>query len=133
MPPGLSIDPATGLISGVIDNSASVAGTYTVAVTASDGKGGLVTQSFVWSVTNPVPTATDDFATTPEDTPVTIAILANDSDPDADPLTITAISAANGSVVVNPDGTITATQGTSEGESKSAACEYFGSSRPPDR
>ena len=109
LPPGLSIDPATGVISGTIDNSASLAGTYAVSVTASDGKGGSVTQNFSWSITNPVPTAANDFATTPEDTPITVAILANDSDPDGDTLSITAISAANGSVVVNANGTITYT------------------------
>ena len=34
------------------------------------------------------PVAVDDFATTDEGTPVTIDVLANDSDPDGDPLTV---------------------------------------------
>ena len=37
---------------------------------------------------NHVPVAADDFATTGEDTPVTIDVLANDSDPDGDPLAV---------------------------------------------
>lgn len=58
---------------------------------------------------NTDPTPAPDTAVTDEDTPVTIPVLANDSDPDGDPLTVTGGSATNGSVTVNPDGTITYT------------------------
>jgi large repetitive protein len=111
LPPGLSVDPLTGVISGTIDNAASQTngGIYAVTVTASDGKGGETAQSFTWTTTNPAPTATNDSATTPEDAPVRIAVLGNDADPDADPLTVTAASAPNGTVVINPDGTLTYT------------------------
>ena len=111
LPAGLTINPATGVITGTIDRSASQVngGVYTVAVTASDGKGGTVTTSFTWTVTNPGPTAANDSATTAEDTPVTIAVLANDTDPDGDPLTVTSATAAHGTVVINPNGTITYT------------------------
>ena len=48
------------------------------------------------------PVAADDSATTPEDTPVTIAVLANDSDPNGDPLTVSAVSApAHGAATTN--------------------------------
>ena len=111
LPAGLTINPTTGVISGTIDRSASqvAGGIYNVAVTASDGKGGTVTSSFAWTVTNPGPTATNDLASTNEDTPVTVAVLANDSDPDADPLTVTSATAPNGTVVINANGTITYT------------------------
>jgi large repetitive protein len=111
LPPGLTIDPVTGVISGVIDKSASQTngGTYTAIITASDGKGGTVTQTITFNVTNPPPVAANDAATTPEDTPVTIPVLANDTDPDGDPLTVTSASAPNGTVVINPDGTVTYT------------------------
>jgi hypothetical protein len=57
---------------------------------------------------NHPPTAADYTATTREGTPVTVAVLANDSDPDGDPLTVTAVSPpAHGTVVVNPDQTVT--------------------------
>ena len=91
LPVGLTLDPATGLITGTIDPSAStVAGdhSYPITVTASDGHGGTVTTSFTWRVINLPPTGTDDFVTTPEDTPVVAAVLSNDHDPDNDPLTI---------------------------------------------
>ena len=111
LPAGLSIDPATGIISGTIDNSASQVGggVYTVTVTVSDGNGGTVSSTFNYTVTNPVPDAQNDTATTDEDTPVTIPVLANDSDPDGDALTVVSASAPNGSVVINADGTLTYT------------------------
>jgi large repetitive protein len=111
LPPGLTIDPATGLISGVIDKTASQTngGVYTATIIASDGKGGTVNQTITFTVTNPPPVAGNDTASTPEDTPVTIPVLVNDSDPDGDPLTVTSASALNGTVVINPDGTITYT------------------------
>ena len=111
LPAGLTINATTGVISGTIDRSASQlnGGVYSVTITASDGKGGTATSTFSWTVTNPAPTATNDIATTNEDTPVTVAVLANDTDPDGDPLTVTAASAPNGTVVINPDGTITYT------------------------
>ena len=56
------------------------------------------------------PVAEDDAATTAADTPVTIAVLANDSDPDGDPLTVGDLSdPAHGSAAVNPDQTVTYT------------------------
>jgi hypothetical protein len=114
LPPGLSIDAATGVISGTIDRSASQAGggTYNVVVTATDSSGASAVSPFTWTVTNPAPTAIGDSATTPEDTPVIIAVLANDNDPDGDPLRVTSATATNGTVVVNIDGTITYTPAT---------------------
>jgi large repetitive protein len=111
LPAGLSIDPATGVISGTIDRSASqlAGGAYSVTVTASDGNGGTVSTTFTWTVENPGPTATNDTAITNEDTPVTVPVLSNDSDPDADPLTVTNAAAPNGTVVINANGTITYT------------------------
>lgn len=59
---------------------------------------------------NTPPTAKDDSAKTNEDIPVTINVLANDSDADQDPLTVAnavSPSAKGGTVSVNGDGTIT--------------------------
>lgn len=56
------------------------------------------------------PVAVDDTATTSKNTAVAIAVLANDSDADGDPLTVTSLTApANGTAVLNPDGTVTYT------------------------
>lgn len=110
LPTGLSIDPATGLITGTIDQNASQGGNggvYTIVVTASDGRGGTVSTAFTWSVANPPPVANNDgpVAAT-EDTPQTIDVLANDTDPDNDPLSVVSATAGNGTVTINPDGTI---------------------------
>ncbi|WP_299126398.1 Ig-like domain-containing protein, partial [uncultured Winogradskyella sp.] len=59
---------------------------------------------------NEAPIANADTATTAEGTPIDIVVLANDFDPDADPITITATTnPTNGTVTLNPDGTITYT------------------------
>src|SRR5690349_7348302 len=56
---------------------------------------------------NHPPVAVDDHATTAEDTAVVVDVLANDSDPDGDPLTITNVSGdgatvADGKLRVTP-------------------------------
>jgi Ca2+-binding RTX toxin-like protein len=55
------------------------------------------------------PDANPDTATTEEDTPVTIPVLGNDTDPTGQPLTVTSADAPNGTVTLNPNGTITYT------------------------
>ncbi|NOX56951.1 MAG: hypothetical protein GXP27_21425 [Planctomycetes bacterium] len=56
---------------------------------------------------NELPDAIDDAAATDEDTPVDIDVLSNDTDPDGDPLTVTAVTQpANGQTAINADGTV---------------------------
>jgi Ca2+-binding RTX toxin-like protein len=50
------------------------------------------------------PTANPDTAVTDEDTPVTIDVLTNDSDPTSQPLTVTTATSTNGTVTIRPDG-----------------------------
>jgi hypothetical protein len=47
LPSGLSVNSSSGQVGGTITGSAS---TYTVSVTASDGQGASVSQSFTWNV-----------------------------------------------------------------------------------
>ncbi len=57
---------------------------------------------------NRPPIATNGTATTAENTPVTINVLANDSDPAGNPLTIVSVSqGANGVVTTNANGMVT--------------------------
>jgi|GEM_PF-314467 len=59
------------------------------------------------------PVAVDDTATTQQNTPVTINVLANDTDEDNDTLSVTAVSnPPNGSAVINGDQTVTYTPDT---------------------
>jgi uncharacterized protein YegL len=56
------------------------------------------------------PIAVADSTSTAPGTPVVISVRDNDSDPDGDPLTITNVTQpANGTAVINPDGTVTYT------------------------
>ena len=57
---------------------------------------------------NRSPLANNDSATTAENTPVTINVLANDSDPAGNPLTLVSVSQGNNGVVTtNANGTVT--------------------------
>lgn len=57
---------------------------------------------------NDAPQPLDDFASTPQYTPVTVNVIANDTDPESDALTVTAVTVPQkGTVDLNGDGTIT--------------------------
>src|SRR5204863_4274061 len=77
-------------------------GVVTLSYTISDGHGGTASATVSVTVTpvNDPPVAVNDVATTPEDTAVSIPVLANDSDVDGDTLTITGASTTNGTVSV---------------------------------
>ena len=85
-------------------------GIATINYTISDGNGGTSSTTVTVTVTplNDPPLAVDDSATTPVDHPIVIVVLANDSDPDGNPLTVTTatVTDGQGTVVINPDGTI---------------------------
>ncbi len=63
LPPGLSIGPTTGLITGTISAGAAGASPYSVSVTVSDDGFGTVgaTDTFSWAVTTPPPADTITF------------------------------------------------------------------------
>jgi large repetitive protein len=85
--------------------NANAFGTDTFTYTISDGQGGTDTATVSVTITgvNDAPDAVNDAATVTEDSSNTIiTVLANDTDPDGNPLTITAVTqAANGTVVNN--------------------------------
>jgi len=90
-------------------------GDTTITYSISDGQGGTDTAT-VFVKVNPVndaPDAVNDgtvaapAVTTNEDVAATnIAVLTNDTDPDGNPLTVTAASSPNGVVTINADGTL---------------------------
>jgi VCBS repeat-containing protein len=116
---GAIVDPTRGTVVVNPDGTLSftpapdITGTVVITYTVSDGKGGTATSTLTVTVTpvNDQPIANPDTATTPENTPVTVSVLGNDSDPEGDPLTVTGatVDPTLGSVVVNPDGTLTFT------------------------
>ena len=82
--------------------------TFTYTVTDPDGLTDTATVTVTVGEENDAPVAMDDTVTVDEDSTTTLDPLANDSDPDGDPLSIlgTPTSTAGGTVTVNPDGTI---------------------------
>ena len=87
-------------------------GEASFSYTISDGNGGTATATVnvMVNAVNQAPIATDDTATTDEDTSITLLaddLLANDSDPDGDLLEITEVGdAVNGTVELNADGNV---------------------------
>lgn len=106
----------TAVISGdqVIYTPASgYFGSDSFSYTIEDGYGGSATATVrvtVVRTSNDPPVAVDDFAVTGKNQAVIIDVLANDSDPNGDPLTIVEIiQTVNkmGTVTINGDGTVT--------------------------
>jgi Bacterial Ig domain/Bacterial cadherin-like domain len=74
--------------------------------TIRDGAGKKATGTVSITVRNQAPVPSADSAATDAGTPVTIAVLANDSDPDGHALKINAVTQpANGAAAINPDKT----------------------------
>ncbi len=85
---------------------AGFTGTDVFTYTVSDGFGGTDTASVTVAVNGP-PVAADDEASTLEDRPATVDVLANDTDPDGDALTVaSATDGGHGTTRVNGDGSI---------------------------
>ncbi|MBI3989521.1 MAG: tandem-95 repeat protein, partial [candidate division NC10 bacterium] len=92
--------------------AANFHGQDTFTYTISDGLGGTDTATVRVTVipVNDAPDAVDDATTTDEDTPVTLTVLGNDTDPDGDPLTVASVTqGTHGTVVPNAGGTVTYT------------------------
>ena len=89
-------------------------GTETLEYVAVDDTDGFAS-AFINITVNPVndgPDAADDFAVTDPGVPVNIDVLANDSDVEGDTLEVVSVSdGANGTVVIESDGTVTYTPG----------------------
>ncbi|MDB4327486.1 DUF642 domain-containing protein, partial [bacterium] len=86
LPPALSIDSQTGLISGIPDIGS--AGTYSVTLTVSDNNGGIAIVTLQWNVTivgvNSLPVITPISGQhSLESETIALQVLANDADNDA--------------------------------------------------
>ena len=96
----------TGLVTFLLDPNPTDEARQGAIVIA--GNRFIIDQAAGPATANQSPSAIDDTSTTNQNTPVNIAVLANDSDPDGDALTITNVSqAANGALAVNADNTVT--------------------------
>jgi CSLREA domain-containing protein len=106
-------DPAHGTAVRVNSNTkvrytpdANFNGTDTFTYTLSDGQGGTATATVTVTVNsiNDPPEAVNDGAITDENTPVTINVLDNDSDPEGHPLTVSAVTSPAHGTVMNLGG-----------------------------
>jgi hypothetical protein len=92
----------------VTSSSSAVDGFYDITLAASNAAGNSsASASYIVSnsLANAVPTASNDSATTDQDTAVSVSVLANDSDPDGDALSITTFSqGSNGAVTFGSSG-----------------------------
>jgi hypothetical protein len=108
--------PANGSVSvnasGVFTYTpkAGFAGTDTFTYVVSDGTTTSNTATVTIQVVNRPPVAVNDTASTSKGTTVRIPVLANDSDPDGDALTVVGLTQpVNGTLTLNPDGTVSYT------------------------
>ncbi len=88
----------------------SFSGTAGFSYVIDDGNGGTDTGAVTVLVsdTNAAPVASDDNASTSEETSVVIEVLSNDSDPDGDSLSVTNIvDTRSGSATINANNTVT--------------------------
>ena len=102
LPPGLTINPTSGLISGTVSAGASAGSPYSVIVTVSDGKAAPVEAPFTWTITGgnapPVVVKPADQANVEGDT---VSLQVQASDPNSDPLTYSATGLPPG-LSINP-------------------------------
>ena len=106
--------PANGvvtLVGGVVSYqpNADFFGSDTFTYTIDDGNGGTDTATVTVTVTplNDNPDALDDQAATDVGHPAIVDVLGNDGDIDGDPLLVISATSDHGSVVINPDGSLT--------------------------
>lgn len=104
---GATVAEADGTVTYTPADGFSGADSFTYSV--SDGRGGTDTATVSITVSgNRAPDAVDDTATTRRNQPTPVTVLANDNDPDGDPLTVTAVTQPmHGKATLNRNGTIT--------------------------
>ncbi len=97
-----------GVGSVPLEGSTAVAPSQTTTYTITAvGPGGTSTASATVTVLSQAPVANDDHASTPEDTPISVDVLANDA---GSGLSVSSVTqGVHGLVSLNPDGTVTYT------------------------
>ena len=94
IPSWLTWNPLTQTFTGTppVDNTGL---SVIIPVLINDGNGGTFAATMTIRPANPPPVAVDASVTTPYLTPVVVPLLANDTDPDNDPLTVTSATLAD--------------------------------------
>ncbi len=107
---GTTLPNPDGTITYVPDPDYAGPDSYSYTVTDKDGQSSTATVTVTVTPVNDAPRPGADLVSTAPGVAVTVPVLANDVDVEADPLTVTAVGTpANGTAVINPDGTVTYT------------------------
>ncbi|MCK4392740.1 tandem-95 repeat protein, partial [Candidatus Bipolaricaulota bacterium] len=107
----LSLDP-NGSFTYLPDSNFSGSDSFVYELSDGDGDSDTATVTITVGPVNDAPVANDDSDTTPEDTPVTTNVVANDTDVDGTVVasTVTIVNGpSNGSTLNNGNGTVTYT------------------------
>ena len=102
-------DATTGTYTYTPQPRASGTDTFTFQVNDGTVDSNVATVMLTISPSNDAPVAAADHAITPEDTAVSLAVLANDSDVDGDGLTVTTVSPATAGTATTDGTTVTYT------------------------
>jgi hypothetical protein len=105
LPDGLSIDPDSGTISGIIASGAAVGSPYSVTVTATDGSASA-TQTFTWTV-NPIALHNPGSQFSMDGDAVNLTLNARAAN--GDPMTFTASGLPPGAAIDPSSGVISGT------------------------
>lgn len=76
LPPGIALSS-----SGALSGTPTAAGNYSFTVTATDSLGFTGSQAYSVGINQPLPVVANDTATTPANSPATIAVTGNDTGP----------------------------------------------------
>ena len=105
----LITNPATGAFTYTPDPNTTGSDSFTFKVNDGNDDSSIATVTVTITAVNDAPVATDDTASTNEDTAATITVLANDTDTDGDALTVSAVSQGSNGVVTTNGTTVTYT------------------------
>lgn len=116
LPPGLSINLSTGLISGTIGFTATSASPYSVQVTVNDGTGGTDSDTFAWTITNTnrAPQL-DPVADRTVNEGSTVSFSTSATDPDGNSLAFSLVGAPTGATINPTTGAFSWTPGETQG------------------
>jgi hypothetical protein len=110
LPPGLSIDPSTGVISGT--NTAATGSPFTVHVTATDTTGASGFVNFTWTIHTVVSVTNPGAQSGTVGTPFSLTMSATDSDPGITTFTWTKTGLPTGLNLNSSTGVISGTPST---------------------
>ena len=117
LPPGISVDPATGRVSGTIGFQAASASPFSSVLYVADPEGATDSVSFTWAVANEnLPPTLSEIAdrTIDESTPLSVTVDADDPDLPDDALTYSLVNPPQGATI-SQAGVVKWTPGESAG------------------